>query len=120
MEDVHGRDIQDAAFLAQGEWQDERLGELAFGERSDIRAHGENEVVLPDLVSDQADTTGGEDEVANGVGFENEDAQRRLHRVGRGRGGAAVAGPVRVEKLAARLVHPLVGVGAEEVALGLE
>ena len=83
MEDVYGRDIQDAAFLAQGEREDERLGELAFGEGGDIRAHGENEVFLPDLVSDQADATRGEDEVADCVGFDNEDAQRRLHRVGR-------------------------------------
>ena len=33
---------------------------------------------------------------------------------------AAVAGPVGVEELAARLVDALVGVGAEVVALGLE
>src|SRR5208337_1992265 len=40
------------------------------------------------------------------------------HRVGcRGRG-ASPAGPVRVEELAARPVHALVGVGAEVVALG--
>ena len=96
------------------------LCELESRERGDIRAHGENEVFLPDLVSDQADATRGEDEVADCIGFDDEDAQRRLHRVGRGGSGSAVAGPIRVEKLAARLVHALVGVGTEEVALGLE
>src|SRR5262249_61400173 len=43
-----------------------------------------------------------------------------LHVIGaRGRR-AAAAGPVGVEELAARLVGPLVGVGAEVVALGLQ
>src|SRR5713226_6703553 len=37
-----------------------------------------------------------------------------------GRDAAAAPSPVRMEKLAARLVHTLVGVGAEEVPLGLQ
>src|SRR6266513_3268707 len=36
------------------------------------------------------------------------------------RGRAAAAGPVGVEKLAARFVHALVGVRAEVIALGLK
>ena len=94
--------------------------ELMPRKRGDIRSHGEDEVFLPGLAGDQADATRGEDEIADRVGFENEDAQRRLHRVGGGGGVAAVAGPVRVEKFASGFVHALVGVGAEEVALGLE
>src|SRR6186997_1367428 len=43
-----------------------------------------------------------------------------LHRVGARGGGAAAAGPVRVEELAARFVHALVGVRAEIVALRLK
>ena len=44
----------------------------------------------------------------------------RSHVVRRARGGAAAAGPVGVEELAARLVEPLVGVRPEVVALGLQ
>ena len=61
-----------------------------------------------------------EDEVTYGVGFENENTQAWSDSVGRGGSGAALAGPVRMEELATRLVHALVGVGTEEVALGLE
>src|SRR5437899_1352754 len=45
---------------------------------------------------------------------------RPSHAVRGGRDGAAAAGPVRVEELPARPIDPLVGVGAEVVALGLE
>ena len=55
------------------------LWELESRERGDIRSHCENEVFLPGLAGDQADATQGEDEVADGVGFDDEDAQRRLH-----------------------------------------
>ena len=44
----------------------------------------------------------------------------RLRVVRRSGRVAAVAGPVRVEELAARRIEPLVGVRAEVVALGLE
>src|SRR5712692_7753616 len=37
-----------------------------------------------------------------------------------GRDAAATPGPVRMEKLAARLVHALVGMGAKKVPLGLQ
>ncbi len=57
MEDIDGRDIEDAAFLTKGERKNECLGELAFCQRGDIRSHGEDEVFLPRLAGDQADAT---------------------------------------------------------------
>ena len=43
-----------------------------------------------------------------------------LHRIGAGGGGPAVAGPVGMEELAARLIDPFICVRAEEVALRLK
>ena len=43
-----------------------------------------------------------------------------LHVVGAGDGLAAVLGPLGVEEDSARLVNPLVGMGAKVVALGLQ
>src|SRR5436190_21033419 len=48
------------------------------------------------------------------------DTTQLLCRVGPGRYDAPMAGPVGVEKLAARLVDAFVGVGTEIIALRLE
>jgi hypothetical protein len=75
VEDIDGGDIEDAALLAEGEGKHAGERELAAGEWRDIGAHGEGEIFLSRLAGDRADATTGEDEVADGVGFENEDAQ---------------------------------------------
>ena len=66
-----------------------------------------------------ADTSCGQDEIPDGVGLEDENAQD-LDCVGRGSGIAAVTCPIGMEKLATGLVHPLISVGSEEVALRLQ
>jgi hypothetical protein len=77
VEDIDGGDIEDAALLAEGEGKHAGLRELVPCERGDIRSHGEGEIFLSRLAGDRADATTGEDEVTDGVGFEDEDAQSR-------------------------------------------
>ena len=93
---------------------------LRLRQWSDIRSHSDCEIFFTQFPRHEANASCCEDEVADGVGLENENAQARSDRVGRGGSGAALAGPIRVEELSTGLVHALVGVGTKEVALGLE
>ena len=118
VEDIYQSQIQNVALEPQRERDDFSLWKFSDRQRHDIRPHGDDQIFFSFGPRQVADTSCGQDEIPDGVGFEDENAQN-LDRVGRRSGIAAVTRPIGVEKLASWLVHPLIGVSPEEVALRL-
>lgn len=117
---IHRGQVDKTPFFPQVERDNFGVRKLGLCQRSDIRSHSDDEIFLTQFPRHEANASCCEDEVADGVGFENENAQARSDRVGRGGSGAALSSPIRVEELSTGLVYTLVGVGTKEVALGLE
>ena len=119
VDDIDCGHIHNAALLPECESDDFGLRKLAGSQRGHIAPNGQDEAILTPFPCQLTNASCCQNEVADGIGLEDEDAQE-LHRIS-GRGGrSTLASPICVEEFSTRFVRALIRVCAEKVALGLE